>query len=58
MLRSDFFPSEAVVYDRNGNIIPLSKRDSMTNPVEILYRGQSFYVNYAGLRELDNQKKF
>lgn len=53
-----FFPSDAVVYDRNGNIIPLSKRDSMTNPVEILYRGQSFYVNYTGLRELDNQKKF
>lgn len=52
-----FFPADAVAYDKEGCVVPLSKRDSLSNPVEILYRGKGFYVNFSGLQELQQAIK-
>lgn len=41
--------SEPVLYDLDGNIIPLSKRFDGTAP---LYRGDGFYVNFGGLKRI------
>lgn len=52
-----FFPADAVAYDKEGAVVPLSKRDNLSNPVEILYRGKGFYVNFSGLQELQQAIK-
>lgn len=43
------FPSDAIAYDSEGEIVPFGKRDSMTDPKEILFRDKGFYINYSGL---------
>ena len=49
------FPSDGIAYDSEGEIVPLSKRDSMTDPKEILYRDKGFYINYTGLRNIERK---
>ena len=49
------FPSDAIAYDSEGKIVPLGKRDSMTDPKEILFRGKGFYINYTGLRIIERK---
>jgi hypothetical protein len=41
--------SEAVLYDRSGSVIPLSRRFDGTAP---LYRGDQFYIKFDGLVKL------
>lgn len=41
--------SEAVLYDRSGTVIPLSRRFDGTAP---LYRGDQFYIKFDGLEKL------
>lgn len=48
-------PSDAVVYDDDGNIIPLSKRFQQDNPIETLYRDHGFYINFKGLKYIERQ---
>jgi len=48
-------PRDAIAYDRDGNVVPLSQRDSMTNPKEILFRDHEFYINYSGLRYIEHK---
>ena len=49
------FPRDAIAYDRFGNVVPLSQRDSMTNPKEILFRDHEFYINYSGLKYIERK---
>ncbi len=49
------FPSDAIAYDSDGKIVPLSKRDSMTDPKEILYRDRGFYVDFRGLSFIERK---
>ena len=48
-------PRDAIAYDRDGNVVPLSQRDSMTNPKEILFRDHEFYINYSGLKYIERK---
>ena len=49
------FPRDAIAYDRFGNVVPLSQRDSMTNPKEILFRDREFFINYSGLKYIERK---
>lgn len=46
-------PRDAIAYDKDGNVVPLSQRDSMTNPKEILYRDREFHIIYSGLKYIE-----
>lgn len=49
------FSRDAIAYDRDGNIIPLSQRGNMNEPKEILYRDHVFFLNYAGLKTIEHK---
>lgn len=49
------FPRDVIAYDRDGNVVPLSQRDSMTKPKEILFRDHEFYINYSGLKYIERK---
>lgn len=49
------FPRDAIAYDRNGNMVPLSQRDSMTNPKEILFRDREYFINATELRFIERK---
>lgn len=48
-------PSASIAYDKNGDIVPLSKRFSMVEPKEILFRDSEFYISYKGLRNIERK---
>lgn len=41
--------AEAVLYDLDGNLVPLSERFTGSAPI---FRGDSFYVNFSGLKRI------
>lgn len=44
---------ETVSYDKNGEIIPLSKRFGKNNPCDLLYRDTLCYIDYKGLQSVE-----
>lgn len=50
--KMNIFPADPIAYDIKGEMVPLSKRENLNNPVEILFRGHGFYVNFTGILEL------
>lgn len=49
------YPSDAIVYDREGNEVPQSQRGSRTNPKEILFRDHVFDVDFEGLKLIERK---
>jgi hypothetical protein len=46
------FPS-SISYDRDGNLVPLSKCFNQDDPKGILYRGDGFYIKFDGLIDIE-----
>lgn len=49
------FPASPIAKDENGNILNITEMDNFENPKEILFRDESFYINYKGLKFIEKQ---